>query len=508
MKIRTQIPNWPGHALFIIILLGVVSCQQPPTGEEKSKPNILFIAIDDLNDWVGVMGGHPQVKTPNIDKLARKGVLFTNAHVQAPLCNPSRVSIMTSLRPSTTGIYGLAPHHRDVEITKDVVTLPQYFQEHGYYTLSNGKIFHSIGEGTEKRAEFQEWGPIGGGTGGHPPHKLVGETHMGNHPLLDWGVYPDDHDSVRNDYKVAAWAEEKLAYLGKNKKRDEPFFMAVGFWLPHLPLYATKKWFDLYPDEDDIVLPEAPDDERDDVPDFAWHLHWYLPEVRLSWLKENNQWANLVKSYLATISFTDAMVGRVLDALESNGLSDDTIVVLWSDHGWHLGEKGITGKNTLWERSTRIPLIFTGPGLPEDEQRRQPAELMDLYPTLVELAELPPKEGLEGLSLVPQIFRNEERDRPAITTHNPGNNSVRSERWRYIRYANGEEELYDHQNDPHEHTNLAKEEQYAEIIAEHARWLRDKDAPHAPGSKHRILEKSGENWLWEDNRIIWEELIR
>jgi arylsulfatase A-like enzyme len=503
----TQMTNWLKVALLFAMGTCLWACGEPEMKEDKVKPNILFISIDDLNDWVGVLGGHPQVQTPNIDKLAQRGVLFTNAHVQAPLCNPSRVSIMTSLRPSTTGIYGLAPHHRDVEITREVVTLPQYFQQHGYHTLSNGKIFHSIGDTPEKRAEFQEWGPIGGGTGGHPPHKLVGETHMGNHPLLDWGIYPEDHDSVRNDYKVATWAEEKLVKLGQ-EQGDEPFFMAVGFWLPHLPLYATQKWFDLYPEEDEIILPEAPEDERADVPDFAWYLHWYLPEVRLSWLKENGQWANLVRSYLATISFTDAMVGRVLDALEDNGLADNTIVVLWSDHGWHLGEKGITGKNTLWERSTRIPLIFSGPGIPETQQRSQPAELLDIYPTLVDLAGLPEKDNLEGVSLTPQILENKKRERPAITTHNPGNNSVRSERWRYIRYANGAEELYDHQNDPHEHTNLAKDERYTTVIADHVKWLRESDAPHAPNSRHRILEKVDEKWEWEGTPIIWEELIR
>jgi arylsulfatase A-like enzyme len=297
-------------ALLMFFVFGTIQGQD--TGK---KPNILFIAIDDLNDWVGVLNTHPQVKTPNIDRLAKRGVLFTNAHTQAPLCNPSRVSIMTGLRPSTTGIYNLAPHHRDVEVTKDVITLPQYFQKNGYRTLSNGKIFHSIGNTPEKRAEFEEWGPIGGGTAGHPPNKLVGETHMGNHPLLDWGVYPEKGDSVRNDYKVATWAEEKLSELGEQKSA-QPFFMAVGFWLPHVPLFATQKWFDLYPQGQDLVLPPAPADERADVPDFAWYLHWYLPEVRLSWLKENKQWENIVRSYLATISFTDAQVGRVLDALE------------------------------------------------------------------------------------------------------------------------------------------------------------------------------------------------
>jgi arylsulfatase A-like enzyme len=188
---------------------------------------------------------------------------------------------------------------------------------------------------------------------------------------------------------------------------------------------------------------------------------------------------------------------------------DETIVVLWSDHGFHLGEKGITGKNTLWERSTHVPLMFAGPGIPQGSSTDQPAELLDLYPTLLELAGLPPIGQLEGLSLLPQINDpNAVRERPAITTHNPGNNSVRSKRWRYIRYANGEEELYDHDNDPHEHRNLAAHAEYADIISEHARWIRPKDAPHVEGSVHRKLEKVDGNWFWEEQLIKMEDLIR
>lgn len=500
--------NSPGWLILFFCSLMIANTAAKGQSFSDKKPNVLFISIDDLNDWIGALKTHPQVKTPNIDRLASRGVLFTNAHAQAPLCNPSRVSIMTGFRPSTTGIYNLSPHHRDVDITKDAVTLPQYFEKNGYRTLSNGKIFHSIGDSPEKRAEFQEWGPIGGGTAGHPPKKLVGDTHMGNHPLIDWGVYPEKGDSVRNDYKVATWAEEKLKDLGEVGD-GQPFFMAVGFWLPHVPLFATQKWFDLYPEKEDIILPPAPEDERADVPDFAWNLHWYLPEVRLSWLKENNQWENFVHAYLATISFTDAQVGRVLDALEQNGLDDNTIVVLWSDHGFHLGEKGITGKNTLWERSTHVPLIFAGPGIEKGLECSQPAELLDIYPTLLDLAGLEPKDDLEGLSLFPQIKNVKTiRETPAITTHNPGNNSVRSVRYRYIRYANGDEELYDHDQDPHEHINLASDPAFASIKRDHARWLKGKDAPHAPGSQHRVLERRGDDWFWEGKKIVYEELIK
>jgi arylsulfatase A-like enzyme len=257
-----------------------------------------------------------------------------------------------------------------------------------------------------------------------------------------------------------------------------------------------------------VVLPAAPENDREDVPDFAWYLHWYLPEPRLSWLLEHEEWENKVRAYLATITFMDAQVGRLLDALEAEGLSDETIVVLWSDNGYHMGEKEITGKNSLWEPSANVPLIFAGPGVTDGAISSQPAELLDIYPTLLELAGLPFKNDLEGLSLVPQLKdANTKRDRPAITTANPGNHSVRSERWRYIRYADGSEELYDHLRDPHEWKNLAGESKYADVMKELASWLPKKEVPHAPGSRHRTLRKDSDTWLWEDKPIVWEELI-
>lgn len=493
--------------LSCLIALGAGASAAQAQGS-SDPPNVLFIAVDDWNDWMGALGTHPQVKTPNIDRLAERGTLFTNAHTQAPLCNPSRVSLMTGLRPSSTGIYGLAPGHREVEATEDVVTLPQHFAAHGYRTLSGGKVYHGGFAEEEREIEFDEWGPEGG-FGPYPEEKLVeAPVHMGNHRLLDWGVFPEEGDSVQHDYRVATWAEQQLERFGQGEI-EEPFFLAAGFTLPHVPLYATQKWFDRYPEEDEIVLPSAPETDRDDVPDFAWYLHWYLPEPRLSWLVEHGEWRAKVRAYLATISFMDAQVGRVLDALDAQGLDDETIVVLWSDHGYHLGEKDITGKNTLWERSTRVPLIFAGPGVSAGARSSRPAELLDLYPTLVELAGLPEKTGIEGLSLVPQIEdADAPRERPAITTHNPGNHAVRSERWRYIRYADGSEELYDHSRDPHEWSNLAENPDYADVIEEHARWLPDEEAPHAPGSRHRILTKEDGVWRWEGEPISFDALIR
>jgi arylsulfatase A-like enzyme len=289
---------------------------------------------------------------------------------------------------------------------------------------------------------------------------------------------------------------------------DKPFFLAVGFRLPHVPCFASQKWFDLYP-ADSLVLPEVKEHERADVPEFAWYLHWRLPEPRLSWLKRENQWRPLVRAYLASTSFMDSQLGRVLDAVESSGQADNTIIVLWSDNGWHLGEKGITGKNTLWEPSTHVPLIIAGPGVSGAAKCSQPVELLDLYPTLIELCGLPPKNGLEGHSLVPQLkAATSSRPWPAITTHNQGNHAIRTEKWRYIRYADGSEELYNHESDPNEWKNLAKSAAHSLIKSNLAGWLPKVNAPPVPGSAQRVLTQTNGVWFWEGKRIVTSELER
>ncbi len=459
------------------------------------RPNVLFIAIDDLNDWVGCLGGHPLAKTPHLDALAARGTLFTNAHCQSPLCNPSRTSVLLGLRPTTTGIYGLEPWFRELSEWRDRVTLPQHFANHGYQTLAAGKIFHA-GTGGPRRAddrleqqadEFQVRGPTPG-IGIRPAAKLIPPTPMGNHVLMDWGVFPH-RDEDKGDYQVASWAVEQI----QAADQDQPFFLAAGFFLPHVPCYATQQWFDLYPD-DDSLLPEIDESDRDLTPRFSWYLHWKLPEPRLDWVRENQQWRNLVRSYLACSSFIDAQVGRVLAALEEAGLAENTIVVVWSDHGYHLGEKLITGKNSLWERSTRVPLLFVGPGVLSGQRCAEPVELLDIFPTLSALCQLPLPENLEGLSLHPQLQdAAAKRQRPALTSHNQGNHGVRSERYRYIRYADGSEELYDHATDPSERLNLLAATEARNkidleaILKEHRRWLPQIDSPPATGSAHRIL---------------------
>lgn len=463
-----------------LALVSALLWLSPAAASAARKPNILFIAIDDQNDWIGHMGGHPQAKTPHLDRLAARGTTFLNAHCQGPLCNPSRASLLTGLRPSSTGIYGLSPGIRDVEITRNHVTLPQTFTQAGYFTYTCGKIYHdgSI-KPKDRAAEFNEWGPAPGM--GRPP-KPFASLPEPRHPAMDWGPFPEkDEDAA--DYKIASAAIDAL----QRAPTDKPFFVACGFRLPHVPCYAPQKWFDLYPD-DKLVLPPVLENDRDDTPRFSWYLHWSLPEPRLKTLQTRNEWRPLVRAYLASVSFMDAQLGRVLGALETTGRADNTIVIVWGDHGWHLGEKLITGKNTLWDRSTKVPLIFAGPGITKGQKCRRPAELLDIFPTLLELAGMPKRDDLEGHSLVPQLKdAGAPRSWPAITTHNQGNHGIRTEKWRYIRYADGSEELYDMEADPKEWKNLAADARFASVKSELARWLPEKDLPPAPESRSRVL---------------------
>ncbi|WP_436716526.1 sulfatase [Roseiconus lacunae] len=499
--------------LALILFAGVFA--SAITRADDRPPNILMIAIDDLNDWVEPLGGHPQVKTPAMARLAARGVTFTNAHCQAPLCNPSRTSIMTGRRPTSTGVYGLAPWIRNVDDLQDLVTMPQHFASNGYKTLIGGKIHHGgNGRGKNAAKEADVWGPPAK-VGARPKQKLIGPTPGGNNPLMDWGTFPH-RDEDKGDWQVASWATGQLEQLAGQS--DKPFFLAAGFFLPHVPCYVTQRWYDMYPEES-LVGPPILQGDRDDTPESSWYIHWYLPEPRTSWLEENNQLKNLTRSYLASISFVDSQVGRILDALESNGLADSTIVVLWSDHGYHLGEKAISGKNSLWRHSTRVPLIISVPeGLTELEcssgkKCNQPAELLDLYPTLAELVGIPVPSNQEGLSLVPQLVDTQAtRQRPAICTHNAGNHSVCDTRWRYIVYADGEQELYDVSIDPLEHNNLIDDgvltDEQKAAVKRLSSFLPDDEASLAPGSAHRILEKRGDGFYWQEKKIVPQDAMK
>jgi arylsulfatase A-like enzyme len=295
---------------------------------------------------------------------------------------------------------------------------------------------------------------------------------------FDWGPV-DCRDEDMGDWKIAEWAVSEL-----KKKHDKPFFLAPGFIRPHLPWYAPRKYFDMY-DEKKIAMPKVKEDDLDDVPKQGRHFATRSGDHKA--VLEYGQWRKAVQAYLACISFTDACVGRIVDALDASEYAKNTIVVLWSDHGWHLGEKLHWRKFALWEEATRNPFLMVVPGVTKPNGRcERTVDYMNIYPTMIELCGLPKREGLEGVSMVPLLKDPKAKwDRPALTTYERGNHSVRSERWRYIRYYDGTEELYDHNNDELEWTNLASKPEYAKVKSELAAWLPKSDAPDAPTERPR-----------------------
>lgn len=453
-----------------LVLASSVAAQRPEASTTPKRPNVLLILVDDLNDWIGCLGGHAQAVTPNIDALARRGLLFRNAHCQAPICNPSRVSFMTGRLPSSTGVYLLRPHRfRVSKALAKARTLPEYFTGHGYETLGCGKIYHA----SSSRETFGEYGPRAG-FGPRPKQKI---NHKQGHVLWDWGAFPE-RDSQMPDVKVANWAIGKLGV-----RRQRPFLLAVGFARPHVPMYVPQKWFDGLPEEAEIELPEVLARDRLDLSDYARKLTHGGVAPRHRWFLENQQWRRAVRSYLACIRFVDHQVGRVLRALEASEFADNTIVVLASDHGFHLGEKERWAKRSLWRESTRVPLIVTAPGHVRARDTDQPVGLIDIYPTLVDLCGLPPNPKLEGHSLRP-LLRDPaaEWNHVAITTFYTNNHSVVTRGWRYIRYADGSQELYDHRVDPREFHNLATESGHADRIKALAAHLPTTNVAPVPGS--------------------------
>lgn len=465
--------------LFVLALQAVCLHAQPTT-----PPHILFISIDDLNDWVGPLDGHPQAKTPNMDRLAERGMVFTNAHSTAPLCNPARTALMTGLSAATTGVYVNQPDWRTMEVFQDIRTIPGYFQDAGYTTYGAGKLFHS--------STFNAWAYYGyndttAWDAYYPslerqipdeirPHDLPanGNPHDAR---MDWApIFADDR--AMGDGQVVAWSARQLL-----TETDGPRFDAVGIYRPHLPWYLPQKYFDLYP-LDTVELPPVLENDLDDISEIARRLgtNFGSPIEVHQWALEAGVWKDGVQAYLASISFADAMLGQVLDALEQSRRAADTIIVMWSDHGFHLGEKARWRKQTLWRESTRVPLIVAAPGVTQPGSRSNaPVSLLDLYSTLTELAGLPKPGHVEGLSLLPLL------ENPAATLERAGvvttfgyrNHAVSGERYRYIVYSDGSEELYDLETDPHEWTNRAADPALSAVKAELMDWLPRHNEPDA-----------------------------
>jgi arylsulfatase A-like enzyme len=449
-------------ARTIAASLALAAALASPTlaGAADRRPNVLFIAIDDLNDWVGHLGGHPQARTPNIDRLARRGVAFTRAHCAAPLCNPSRAALLSGLRPSDTGVYQNATDWRTA-LPRGTVTLPMHFMRNGYDVAGAGKIYH---ESFRRDSDWDDYAS--------PKEEGSDPRPRGNDGVGGIKFAPlDARDEQMRDFRIVSWTIDKL-----NAPREKPFFLACGLHKPHMPWNVPQKYFDLFP-LDQVVLPRVLETDLDDVPPAG--VRMARPEGDHRTILESGRWKEAVQGYLAAVAFADAMVGRLIDALDRSPYKDDTIIVLWGDHGWHLGEKLHWRKFTLWEEATRAPLIFVVPGVtrPGGVCART-VDFMSLYPTLADLCGLPVPEHVQGPSLR-RLLEDPQApwDRPALTTYLFDNHAVRSEGWRYIRYRDGSEELYDEAKDPLEWTNLAARPDLASVKEELARWLPKANAP-------------------------------
>ncbi len=445
----------------LLTLLFLTFCVASLTAAER-KPNVLFIAVDDMNNDLGCYG-HPLVKSPNLDRLAKRGVRFDRAYCQFPLCSPSRSSLMTGLRPGTTRVFDLQYHFRTG--LPDVVTLSQLFGQNGYYHARVGKIYHygNPGQiGTSGLDDEKSWQEVINPAGrdktkiekdiiNYSPKRGLGSAMC----LLSDA---EGTDAEHTDGMVATEAIQLL-----EKHANEPFFLAVGFYKPHTPYVAPKKYFDLYPLEK-IKLPREPKEHLNHIPEPALASNKPWPYFGVT----EDQARECKQAYYATISFVDAQIGRVLDALDRLKLSDNTIVVFWSDHGYHLGEHGLWMKQSCFEESARVPLIIAAPGQKaRGKVSPRIVELLDLYPTLADLVGLTAPKNLEGASLRPLLNNPKAKwTRPAFTQVQRGafpGYSVRTERWRYTEWDDGAQgkQLYDHNKDPRELNNLAGNSKFA-----------------------------------------------
>ncbi|MEM9017794.1 MAG: sulfatase-like hydrolase/transferase, partial [Verrucomicrobiota bacterium] len=434
-----------------------------------ARPNVLFIAIDDLNDYISPLDNHPGIHTPNFERLAERSVTFANAHCAAPACHPSRVAVMTGVHPTTSGIYRNAfrahgPRWRhESPLLENAVVLSQHFRDHGYRAVGGGKIFHTLqwtpGDSQNDPHAWDDYrgDPLDPISNDWPRPELPSTQEPGR-PLshFHFGAAPLDPGFRYGDQLITDWAIDQM-----NQSGDQPLFLAVGLFRPHIPFEVPQKWFDLYP-ENKVQLPPYRADDLDDAHEHervSWHR----------WVTENDQWRPLMQGYLASISYVDHEVGRLLDALDDSPIADNTIIVLWTDHGFHIGEKDNWEKFALWDQTTRVPCFIHAPGVSRDGTRtRTPVSLVDLYPTLCELAGLPIPEQCTGTSVVPILKAPENAvERHAISSYQfkgeeTSSHAVIGERYRLIRNGDGFEELYDLKEDPNEFTNRVDDPDLAE----------------------------------------------
>lgn len=510
----------PLRRLFLVALVaGLAPIAAPAAG----RTNVVFIAIDDLNDWVGFLRGHPQAKTPNMDRLAARGVSFANAHCAAPLCCPSRAAVFSGREPFNSGVY---VNSDDIaRVAPELVLLPTQLKAHGYRTFGTGKLLH------QKRPDLfddyfvpeQRWSPFSAseevaytteelpskatdnprhvvplGPGRRPvvlPLNRMPSDRRPNDPgaeSFDWGGI-DVPDSTMGDAQIVDWAIKRV-----RQPWAEPFFLGVGFYRPHIPLWVPQKYLDAFP-VGSIQLPPYLENDLDDLGPTGRRIA-LEPATAGSHatVVKYKQWHAAVAAYLACVYFVDAQIGRLLDVIEASPHADNTAYIIWGDHGWHLGEKQHWGKSTGWERATKVPLLVVparrdAARFTAGKTTHATVSLIDLYPTVLEFTGVvPPATGLDGTSLLP-LLRDPTRvtDRAIVTTFQREHFSVGNDRWRYIRYGDGSEELYDHRADPNEWTNLAGKPEHAATKARLAGLLPKNPKPAAPSKKKDSKDGTG-----------------
>lgn len=434
--------------LILLFILTSLGCYNATAADKRA--DVVFIVVDDLNDWVGAMGGHPQSLTPNFDRLAKQGMLFTNAHCNAPQCLPSRNSFISGLYPKATGVYmNMGP--RTTPRFTNPVGFPEHFKSQGYYVAVGGKVAYG---GRPKVDAF-----LGNPSWPKPNHipKLNAKAPPWDGAALPYG------DEETGDYKVSEFAIKQW-----QTKTEKPVMMAIGLFRPHRPLWAPQKYFDKFPTAS-TQLPALPQgNDWDDLPEYAIrmarsHAHKDLHDSgnfsdHEAILDKNGQteWKRVVASYLANVNFMDTMLGRILKELEQNPRDRQTMIVLTSDHGWNLGEKGHWCKAGLWKNTTIVPMVILAPKITKPGSRsKQPVSLIDVYPTLCDLAGIDKPSHLQGNSIVPLLLDPQAKRQAAFISYGPENTAIQTDRYRLIRYEDGSEELYDHEKDPHEWVNLA-----------------------------------------------------
>ncbi len=463
--------------LLVSIFAGTVTLfaaepSAPAPSAPKQRPNILMIAVDDLNVWVGHLGRNAHARTPNMDRLAARGASFRHAYAPSAICNATRTAILTGMRPGTTGVYGNSTEWRS--IVPDGFALPGWLRAQGYTTLGAGKIFH-----TSRQIRPGDWDDYGyndkeesedqpANAPRTPAPAGTKRYTIGNLSIAELG----GGDDSLGDYATASYAIKQLQQAHK-----QPFFLACGIFRPHLPWHVPKKYFDLFPEETIQLPPYLPED----LVDLSGGRKNAMPEHTKILAEGELAWKRAIRAYLACIAYADAQVGRVLDALDASPARDNTVVILWGDHGWHLGEKHRWRKATLWEEGTHTPYIWVVPGVTTPGSHpTQPVDLQSLWPTVADLIGAPLPKHVEGVSIRPLLANSAAKwTTPAITTYHFNNHAVRTNQWRYIRYNDGGEELYDETKDPYEWRNLlsvenatlAKDYDTQAIVASLTPWL-------------------------------------